>query len=151
MFLITEINQNGQWCDRGATLENLNGTKICPIFRMQARDGPRKPPDGGESDPRMMNLQASHQAALAAAQAAAKVMHAVNLLVSRQLVHDIGHYADRAAICVVPTLCPLEASSYDYSAAASLIDRAVVSTRAWIAAGGLQKTGAPSALHDHTH
>jgi NTE family protein len=83
--------------------------------------------------------------------AAAKVMHAVNLLVSRQLVHDIGHFADRAAICVVPTLCPLEASSYDYSAAASLIDRAVVSTRAWIASGGLQKTGAPSALHDHFH
>jgi len=83
--------------------------------------------------------------------AAAKVMHAVNLLVSRQLVRDISHYADRARICVVPTLCPLEASSYDYSASGSLIDRAVTNTRSWIAAGGLLRTGAPSSLQDHTH
>lgn len=59
-------------------------------------------------------------------------MHAVNLLVSRQLVRDIGYYADRADICVLPTICPLEASSYDYSAGASLIDRAAECTHAWI-------------------
>lgn len=83
--------------------------------------------------------------------AAAKAMHAVNLLVSRQLVRDIGHYAARADICVVPTLCPLEASSYDYSACASLIDRAADCTRDWIKTGGLQSTGIPPMLHEHTH
>lgn len=83
--------------------------------------------------------------------AAARAMHAVNLLVSRQLVHDIGYYADRADICVVPTICPLEASSYDYSASASLIDRAAECTRDWIKSGGLQSTGAPPELEEHTH
>jgi NTE family protein len=83
--------------------------------------------------------------------AAARAMHAVNLLVSRQLVRDIGYYADRADICVVPTICPLEASSYDYSVGASLIDRAAECTRAWIKAGGLRSSGAPPMLHEHTH
>lgn len=83
--------------------------------------------------------------------AAAKAIHAINLLVSRQLVHDINYYAGRADICVVPTLCPLQASSYNYSAGASLIERAAESTRDWINDGGLLSTGVPPMLHEHTH
>jgi len=83
--------------------------------------------------------------------AAARAMHAVNLLVSRQLVNDIERFADRAQIIVVPTLCPLEASSYDYSVCAGLIDRAADCTRAWIEQGGLAITGAPPMLHEHSH
>ena len=83
--------------------------------------------------------------------AAAKAMHAVNLLVSRQLVRDIGHYAERAEICVVPTLCPLEASSYDYSVCAGLIDRSATAARAWIEGGGLTRIGVPEMLREHTH
>lgn len=83
--------------------------------------------------------------------AAAKAMHAVNLLVARQLVSDIDHYANRAEICVVPTLCPLDASSYDYSVCGELIDRAAENAREWIDGGGLLERGISEMLHEHTH
>jgi NTE family protein len=83
--------------------------------------------------------------------AAARAMNAISQLVSRQLVKDIEHYADKARICVAPSLCPLEISPYDYSACASLVDQGEASTRAWIAAGGLQSVGTPGALLEHTH
>ena len=66
-------------------------------------------------------------------------------------MRDIVHYADRAEICVVPTLCPLEGSCYDYSINAGLIDRAAGCAQAWVAAGGLQATGVPHTLLEHTH
>ena len=83
--------------------------------------------------------------------AAAKAMHAVNLLVSRQLVRDIERYSAAAEICVLPTLCPLEASSYDYSVCGTLIDRARAQVRDWIAHGGLDQRGVPQMLHEHFH
>ena len=42
--------------------------------------------------------------------AAARAMHAISQLVSRQLVSDIAYYGDKAEICVVPSLCPLDIS-----------------------------------------
>jgi NTE family protein len=82
---------------------------------------------------------------------AARAMHGISQLVSRQLVNDIERYADKARICVAPSLCPLEISPYDFSACASLVDQAEASTRAWIAAGGLQTAGAPESLLEHGH
>jgi NTE family protein len=83
--------------------------------------------------------------------AAARAMNAISQLVSRQLVRDIEHYADKAQIYVAPSLCPLAVAPYDYSACASLVDQGEASTRAWIAAGGLRSVGAPGALLEHTH
>ena len=83
--------------------------------------------------------------------AAARAMHAISQLVSRQLVNDIDYYADKARICVVPSLCPLEISPYDFSACAGLVDQSEAKTRAWIAAGGLQTCGAPDSLAEHAH
>jgi NTE family protein len=83
--------------------------------------------------------------------AAARAMHAISQLVSRQLVSDIAYYADKAKICVVPSLCPLDISPYDYSACAGLVDQAEARTRAWIEAGGLQTSGAPDSLLEHAH
>ncbi|WP_158813569.1 patatin-like phospholipase family protein [Methylocapsa sp. S129] len=82
---------------------------------------------------------------------AARAMHGISQLVSRQLVNDVERYADKADICVVPSLCPLEISPYDFSACASLVDQSEANTRAWIAAGGLQTSGAPESLLEHTH
>jgi NTE family protein len=83
--------------------------------------------------------------------AAARAMHAISQLVSRQLVNDIVYYAGKAQICVVPSLCPLEISPYDFSACASLVDQSEAKTRAWIAGGGLQSSGAPESLLEHGH
>ena len=82
---------------------------------------------------------------------AARAMNAISHLVARQLVADIEHYGPHAHISVVPSLCPLDVSPYDYSCCAGLVDRAEATTRAWIEAGGLEATGVPEMLHEHRH
>lgn len=81
-----------------------------------------------------------------------KALHSLNLLVARQLANDIERYAQRIPLHVVPTVCPLETSSYDYSDCATLIERANDVTKQWIAQGGLQRaSGVPDQLREHTH
>ena len=80
-----------------------------------------------------------------------KALHSLNLLVARQLVHDIARYRDHVALHVVPPLCPLDFSPYDYGGGAALIDRATTSTRAWINAGGLAAQAEPGPLVEHHH
>ena len=81
-----------------------------------------------------------------------RALHALSLLVMRQLVSDIERFQTDVALHVVPPLCPVDSSPYDYSACASLIDRATLTTRAWIAAGGLDKPcGVPHEMHEHSH
>jgi NTE family protein len=83
--------------------------------------------------------------------AAARAMHAIGLLVSRQLVSDIERYASVAEIHVAPTLCPLEISSYDYSCGEALIARAGAAMRNWIESGGLFSAAIPGSLREHDH
>jgi NTE family protein len=78
-------------------------------------------------------------------------MSALNLLVARQLVSDLERWATHAAIAVVPPLCPLDVSPYDYSQCGLLIDRAAAETRRWLTAGGLNRQEIPGALRPHSH
>lgn len=56
------------------------------------------------------------------------------------------------ALHVVPPPCPVDSSPYDYSACGTLIDRAQLTTRAWLAAGGMDKPcGVPHEMHEHGH
>ena len=73
------------------------------------------------------------------ASAIGRALHALSLLIARQLTHDIERYSARTALHVVPPLCPVDASPYDYSACGKLIDRARASTRIWIGDGGLER------------
>jgi NTE family protein len=83
--------------------------------------------------------------------AIARAMHALSLLVARQLVRDAEQYAGTVELRIVPTLCPLDLSPYDYSACGALIDRAAANTRKWLESGGLERAGTPGELHEHTH
>lgn len=84
--------------------------------------------------------------------AVGRALHALSMLVARQLVHDIERYAAQARLHVVPPLCPVDASPYDYSACGALIDRAAETTRRWIAEGGLERCdGVPHELAEHRH
>ena len=84
--------------------------------------------------------------------AVGKALHALSLLVMRQLAHDIERYGDRAALHVAPPLCPVDNSPYDYSACSTLIDRALLSTRQWIGGGGLERPhGVPHQMYEHGH
>jgi NTE family protein len=84
--------------------------------------------------------------------AIARALHSLNLLIGRQLANDIDRFAASVRLHVVPALCPLEISSYDYSACAVLIERALESTRRWIARGGLvQQSAVAGPLREHAH
>lgn len=85
------------------------------------------------------------------ANAIGRAMHALSLLVARQLVHDAERYASAVELRIVPTLCPLDCSPYDYSTAATLIERASESTRRWLVEGGLEHAGTPHELEPHVH
>ena len=80
-----------------------------------------------------------------------RAMHAITLLGARQLRQDFDRYAEHVALRLVPPLCPLRTSSYDYSAGGALIEAARQSTRSWLEAGGLEKAGFPPQLAAHTH
>lgn len=80
-----------------------------------------------------------------------QTLHALSLVVARQLVHDIERFAPQVRLCVVPALCPLEVSSYDYGQCAALIERAADTTRSWLTAGGLRAVASPGPLLFHQH
>lgn len=72
---------------------------------------------------------------------AALALHVLGLQNMRQLDRDIERHAGEARITVVPPLCPLDVSVFDFSHTDALIARAVAQTRRWIAGGGLQTSG----------
>lgn len=81
----------------------------------------------------------------------ALALHAVNLLVMRQLVSDIEHFSSHAELIVLPPLCPVTVSSYDFSQTAELVHRAEARTRQWLQRSGLQSRGTPGELLAHQH
>jgi NTE family protein len=83
--------------------------------------------------------------------AIAAALHALNILVSRQLTDAIRRYRSRVEIVVVPPLCPLGVSPFDFKAVGSLVERARRSTEAWLREGSEQVDGVPHALPPHSH
>lgn len=83
--------------------------------------------------------------------AIAFALHALNLLVMRQLVSDIEHFSTRVELIVLPPLCPVTVTAYDFSQTADLIHRAEASTRLWLKQNGLHDRGTPSELLPHEH
>ncbi|HEX7910904.1 MAG TPA: patatin-like phospholipase family protein [Paraburkholderia sp.] len=81
----------------------------------------------------------------------AQAMHALTLVIARQLIRDLEFYTKHADIFVVPPLCPLDISPYDYTQCGRLIDRAAEKTRAWLDNGGLERAFIPGELRQHTH
>jgi len=59
--------------------------------------------------------------------------------------------SSRLEVSIVPPLCPLACSAYDFSHSASLIERAEASTRAWLKGGGLDNREVPGEMRTHTH
>jgi NTE family protein len=84
--------------------------------------------------------------------AVGRALHALSLLVARQLAYDIERYGRALQLHVVPPLCPVDVSPYDYSAAGTLIERAARTTATWLSGGGLERTGElPHELPVHRH
>jgi NTE family protein len=83
--------------------------------------------------------------------AVANALHAVTLLTSRQLVYELENLAADIEYYVVPPLCPLVGSPYDFSRSSEHIDRAIESTNTWLAHDGLKKQHIPGGLRAHNH
>jgi len=83
--------------------------------------------------------------------AVANALHALTLLIARQLVSELEDIAPGIEYYVVPPLCPLVGSPYDFSRTSDHIERAIASTDAWLAQGGLQKGGIPEQMRPHAH
>jgi len=83
--------------------------------------------------------------------AVASAMHALNLMIARQMIADIEALGSAVEITVVPPLCPVDVSPYDFTRAGELIDRAAKSTREWLDDGGLARRGIPHQLRIHAH
>jgi NTE family protein len=83
--------------------------------------------------------------------AVANVLHALTLLIARQLVSELENLAPGITYSVVPPLCPLVGSPYDFSRTAEHIERARESTDEWLGAGGLEQSVIPHELRPHVH
>ncbi|HEY0218389.1 MAG TPA: patatin-like phospholipase family protein [Afipia sp.] len=83
--------------------------------------------------------------------ALANVLHAVTLLIARQMTEDLEDLQPDIEYAVVPPLCPLVGSPYDFSRSSEHIDRAIANTEKWITSGGLEKGGVPEEMQPHTH
>jgi NTE family protein len=83
--------------------------------------------------------------------AVANALHALTLLIARQLVNELEELPPDIEYFVVPPLCPLVGSPYDFSRTSEHIERSIKSTDDWLAHHGLEKQRIPGELRTHDH
>ena len=83
--------------------------------------------------------------------AVATALHALTLLISRQMTTELEYLEPGIEYYVVPPLCPLVGSPYDFTRTDDHITRAIKNTDAWLADGGLEKGGIPGEMRPHRH
>jgi NTE family protein len=81
----------------------------------------------------------------------AKHLHSMTLLIAWQLIRDLDWCPEEIDVIVVPPLCPLDISPFDFSASHYLMERAADSTRKWLDDGGLSRRWRPGQFHAHSH
>ena len=80
-----------------------------------------------------------------------KALHAITLMIAWQLIYDLERMPENIQVHLVPTLCPLAVSPFDFSRAKELIELAARSTKKWIDEGGLTRRSLPQELAPHRH
>jgi NTE family protein len=66
-------------------------------------------------------------------------------------MHELVGISEDIQVHLVPPLCPLTVSPFDFSASRELIERAAQSTKNWIEEGGLSRRSLPKELAPHRH
>ena len=72
-------------------------------------------------------------------------------MIAWQLMHELEGVVAPVNVHIVPTLCPLAVSPFDFSRSTELIERAERSSRKWIEDGGLTRPARPEELAPHRH
>ena len=80
-----------------------------------------------------------------------KALHAITLMIAWQLMHELEHIPKDIQVHLVPTLCPLAVSPFDFSSSRELIERATRASQKWIEDGGLTRSARPEELAPHRH
>jgi NTE family protein len=80
-----------------------------------------------------------------------KALHAITLMIAWQLMYELEQISEDIELHLVPTLCPLAVSPFDFSASKELIERAAQSSKKWIEEGGLTRRARPHELAPHRH
>jgi NTE family protein len=83
--------------------------------------------------------------------AVATALHALTLLIARQLASELEGLDASIEYYVVPPLCPLVGSPYDFTRTDDHIERAIRSTDAWLVQNGLGQRKIPGELRPHSH
>jgi len=83
--------------------------------------------------------------------AIAKALHAITLMIAWQLMYELERMPEDIQVHLMPTLCPLAVSPFDFSASGELIERAAQSSKKWIEEGGLTRRARPQELAPHRH
>lgn len=78
-------------------------------------------------------------------------LQGLNILIVRKLVGEVRRLRDEVDIIVVPPLCPMSTSPYDFSQGDSLITRAAAETEAWMQNGIELVDAVPHQLPAHSH
>jgi NTE family protein len=84
----------------------------------------------------------------------ANALHALTLLIARQMVTELEALDPAIQYFVVPPLCPLVGSPYDFTQTAAHIERAIRSTDEWLSRDGLgqsNQSNIPGELFPHSH
>lgn len=81
----------------------------------------------------------------------ASALHALTLLIARQLLAELREIDAGVEYRIVPPLCPLERSPYDFAHTGELIERAARSTEEWLAEGGMDRQDIPHTMNTHAH
>jgi NTE family protein len=80
-----------------------------------------------------------------------RALHAFNILIAGKLVNAVHRFGSEADIRVVPPLCPLDVSPFEFDRTGELIERAEAQTLAWLESGVELVDGVPHQLVPHTH
>lgn len=78
-------------------------------------------------------------------------MQTLNLAVSHRLKFDMEKYGNSAEIIVLPVLCPLDVSIFNFSRTEELIQRSEKNVTQWIKNNGMDGAGNPEILSPHYH
>jgi NTE family protein len=80
-----------------------------------------------------------------------KALHAITLMIAWQLMYELERLPEDINVHLMPTLCPLAVSPFDFSASRELIERAAQSSKKWIEEGGLTRRAHQKELAPHRH
>lgn len=78
-------------------------------------------------------------------------LHALNLVIARQLHRDLQAYSGKANIALIPPLCPQKINPFDFGQVEQMMTQAYESTRQWLDDDGLGRDDDYSGMMPHRH